>query len=296
MLSWPTSLRCPSLPLMLPVRPPNPQPARVDRLDCRPEGPPQLSVFRYERLPSTNQVVWELLAAGVEPPFAATARYQTAGRGQWGRTWVSEPGGLYLSAIIATPPAPQSDRTAALPLTLAVAWGIAATFQSLNIPVQLKWPNDLLLSNRKLGGILCQQRQRGQQTPAATAIGVGINWANAVPPQAIALNPWLERRARARRNLASERIASLERLLQLTLQGIYRGHNRYQCGNASNLLNSYQELLTTLEQPVTIDGRVGIVRGVASDGRLRIGFLDTGEEILQLPGTVRLGYPRADRT
>lgn len=281
-------------PVPLPT-PPNPE--GLERLDCQPEGP-QLPAYRYGRVSSTNQVAGELLAAGIKPPFAVVARCQSAGRGQWGRTWTSEPGGLYVSTVLVPPPSREGGQPAptpmgGLPLTLAVAWGIASAFRAAAIPVQLKWPNDLLLADRKLGGILCQQRQRGRQARTATIVGVGVNWANVVPPEAIALEPWLKQH-RLYHEETNPGEMSLDRLLQLTQRGIYRGHNQFWCGNNIYLLDSYEKLLTSLEQPVTIGGRTGIVRGIAPDGRLRIGFLDTEEEILQLPGTVRLGYPRAD--
>jgi len=283
---------------VLPISLPTPNPERIDLLDCQPEGPPLLA-YRYDRVASTNQVAGDLLADGVKPPFAVVARCQSAGRGQWGRTWASELGGLYVSTVLAAPPA--GDRgaqttytpTGGLPLTLAVAWGIASVLRAKAIPVRLKWPNDLLLADRKLGGILCQQRWRGQKSQPVTVIGVGINWKNVVPEGAIALEPWLKHHCPNHERTGLE-LTSPNGLLQLTQQGIYQGYNQFWYGDKNYLLDSYEKLLTSLEQPVTIGGRTGIVRGIAPDGRLRIGFLDTEEEILQLPGTARLGYPRAD--
>ncbi|MEO0946867.1 MAG: biotin--[acetyl-CoA-carboxylase] ligase [Cyanobacteria bacterium J06641_5] len=266
---------------MPPVSPPTPD--RVDLVDCQPEGP-QLPVYRCGRISSTNQVAWDLLAAGVGPPFAVAAWCQSAGRGQWGRTWMSEPGGLYVSTVLAVPPTvDRSQQTQSspsrLPLTLAVAWGIASALRALAIPVQLKWPNDLFITNRKLGGVLCQQRQRGPQPYPTTVVGVGINWANAVPPGAIALEPWLQQH-RPNDEGTNPGITSLDGLLQLVQRGIYRGHNQFWDGDANYLLDSYEKLLTSLKQPVTIGEHTGIVRGVAPDGRLRIGFPDTEAEIL----------------
>lgn len=260
-----------------------PEPEATDCIACRAVGPP-VPVYRYGELPSTNQAAWELLAAGVKPPFAAIARCQTAGRGQWGRSWQSEPGGLYLSAVAAWP-----NRAAdGLLLTLAVAWGIATTLRDLKIPVQLKWPNDLILDGRKLGGILCQQRVRGQRASSVTVIGVGIDWANPVPPVAIALQPWL---VQANKTSA---IASLEQLLHLALRGIYRGCDLDWGQNPNSFLHSYQNLLTSVKQPVTIGGRTGLVCGVAPDGRLRVSFPDSSVEILQSPGAARLDYSCQD--
>lgn len=257
---------------------------RAGCLDCRPEGP-LLPLYRFDCLPSTNAIVWELLAAGAMVPFAAIARRQSAGRGQWGRTWQSEPGGLYLSVLMAAPMVSGREAAAGLHLTLAAAWGIATQLRAAAVPVSLKWPNDLVIAGRKLGGILCQQRTRGRQPRPEIAVGVGINWDNPVPPVAIALKPFLDRRTEA----AS--IGSDEQLLQLVLRGLFRGSDRYRRTGTELLAHSYPKLLTSQGRTVTIGGREGTVVGVAPDGCLRLYFPDTGEERLQVPGTVSLGYP-----
>lgn len=255
------------------------------KLDCRPEGP-VLALYCYDLVPSTNDIVWDLLAAGAVPPFAAIARCQSAGRGQWGRVWQSEPGGLYCTLLISAPPVLGREAVAGLHLTLTAAWGITSMLRALGLPVAIKWPNDLILSGRKLGGILCQQRVRGSQPRPEIAIGVGINWNNVVPPVAIALRSFLQEK-----NYPSEAF-SHERLLQFVLRGIFEGCSYYKREGAGRLLASYQKLLTSKGQTTTISGREGIVTGVAPDGRLRLRFLDSeGGEILQAPGTLDLGYP-----
>lgn len=91
---------------------------------------------------------------------------QRAGQGQHGRVWHSEPGGLYLSVWLGSPPLHYS----LLELTLALGWGIAGRLrQNLGIPLRLKWPNDLVVVDEqrpdsllKLGGILVQSRFGGR--------------------------------------------------------------------------------------------------------------------------------------
>ncbi|MFS8781838.1 biotin--[acetyl-CoA-carboxylase] ligase, partial [Synechococcus sp. R6-7] len=90
---------------------------------------------------------------------------QRAGQGQHGRVWHSQPGGLYLSVWLGSPPLHHS----LLELTLALGWGIAGCLrQNLGIPLRLKWPNDLVVVDEqrpdsllKLGGILVQSRFGG---------------------------------------------------------------------------------------------------------------------------------------
>ncbi len=165
----------------------------------------------FEILESTNQTLWELLEEGAVPGTFITATRQTSGRGQWGRRWQSEPGGLYLSWAIA----PNLPTAQAILLTLSSAWGIATLLRRYGFPVAIKWPNDLILRGRKLGGILTETRiHQGIITQAV--IGVGLNWANPVPETGITLQEEFYRDGNPGE-------FSLEHLLALTLRGLVSG-------------------------------------------------------------------------
>lgn len=181
----------------------------------------------FERLGSTNTTLWDLMAQGASPGTAVIAAQQDAGRGQWGRTWCSALGGLYLSVAIAPHiPASQTQE-----LTICSAWGVAHRLRAAQIPVVLKWPNDLFLEGYKLGGILTETAiQQGQIHQAV--IGIGLNWQNRVPPEGINLQGVL--------NLRSEpTIHSLEMLAALTLQGLEAGYQRWQREGIEALLPDY---------------------------------------------------------
>src|SRR4051794_17490868 len=90
---------------------------------------------------------------------AVVAEGQTGGRGARGRPWHSPPGGLWLS-VLYRPPAPGGLELLSLRLGLLVAAELEAAIPGL--PVMLKWPNDLMLRDRKLGGILCEARWQGE--------------------------------------------------------------------------------------------------------------------------------------
>ena len=108
-----------------------------------------LSILLFERIPSTNQIVWDSLEQGHKGLLIAIASEQSAGRGQWGRSWQSEQGGLYLSLGLPMEMAIQQGPH----ITLWSAWGIAESLRQQEIAVYLKWPNDLILEKKKLGGI-----------------------------------------------------------------------------------------------------------------------------------------------
>ena len=121
---------------------------------------------------------------------------QTAGRGRGGHTWHSEPGtpqepaGLYMTALISPPIPMQSALSLSLRVAIAVQSAIAATY-GFRVPaeIDIRWPNDLLLNGRKVGGILIDTASN-PATPTEPAtlrhavIGIGINLNHATfPPE-----------------------------------------------------------------------------------------------------------------
>jgi BirA family transcriptional regulator, biotin operon repressor / biotin---[acetyl-CoA-carboxylase] ligase len=131
---------------------------------------------------STERELERRLGAGLLPPVALLAQQQRHGHGQQGRLWQSPPGGVWLSAALPWPAAPEGSAS----LALAAALGIALQLERLGLRPQIKWPNDLLLDGRKLAGILPRLRWRGGQVRYAQ-LGVGINGVNRVPEGAINL-------------------------------------------------------------------------------------------------------------
>lgn len=130
----------------------------------------------FEAASSTNDVGKEiaetLLADGTEvPPTVIVARRQTAGRGRGSRVWIS-PGdtGLALSLLLPWSEGPERVR---LPIRIGVilARGLLARF---GLDVRLKWPNDLVLGRKKLGGILVEAHADGNGGGYAV-VGIGLN-------------------------------------------------------------------------------------------------------------------------
>lgn len=125
--------------------------------------------------PSTNDlgkiIIERALAESEEIRLTViVAGEQTAGRGRGGHTWASLPGALALSAIVPWPEGPNRIR---LPIETGVllARGLSAAF---GIDVRLKWPNDLLVERKKLGGLLIEARSNDEGEGWAV-IGFGLN-------------------------------------------------------------------------------------------------------------------------
>lgn len=121
-----------------------------------PRGTSLPNIHYFDSLISTNQTAWELLEQGEPSGTVVIAGQQTAGRGQWGRQWQSSQGGLFLSKIVEL----NLPVTQQAQLSISSAWGIATILRDRSCPVQLKWPNDLILNQRKLGGILTEPKFR----------------------------------------------------------------------------------------------------------------------------------------
>ena len=135
-------------------------------------------LYRYERVGSTMDVIHQLAAEGAGAGTIVLAGEQLEGRGSRGRSWHSPPGGLWLSALF-RPPVAAGTEVISLRVGLAVA---EALERLVSCPIHLKWPNDLMLKERKVGGILCEARWQGGML-AWVAAGVGLNVRNQIPAE-----------------------------------------------------------------------------------------------------------------
>ncbi len=129
--------------------------------------------MRLDSVDSTNEQARRLAAEGGAVPVWIWARTQTAGRGRVGRKWVSRQGNLFCTLLMhqATPPRERAQ------LSFVTALAVARALESL-APVlrpRLKWPNDVLLNGRKVGGVLLESFPGAGQAAFYLAVGVGVN-------------------------------------------------------------------------------------------------------------------------
>lgn len=119
----------------------------------------------YDSVPSTNDLARDLPAW-----TAVTARSQTAGRGRFGRSFVSEEGGLWISAVLPTEGGPARWNG----FSLMVGNYLRKMLHDLGIPEsRLRWPNDLMVGTKKMGGLLIEQGRNETLT-----VGLGLNVQN----------------------------------------------------------------------------------------------------------------------
>jgi BirA family transcriptional regulator, biotin operon repressor / biotin---[acetyl-CoA-carboxylase] ligase len=128
-------------------------------------------VVLFDEVTSTLDVAHPLARDGALDGTLILAERQTAGRGRSGRAWASEEGAGIWSTLIARP----TDEAALEVLSLRVGLAVARALEAFTSnEIRLKWPNDLVLDDGKLGGILIESRWREERVDWV-AIGIGIN-------------------------------------------------------------------------------------------------------------------------
>jgi BirA family biotin operon repressor/biotin-[acetyl-CoA-carboxylase] ligase len=132
------------------------------------------AIIHYETVTSTNDIARDLALKKAPEGTVVIAGNQTAGRGRLGRRWESpSDGGLYLSVILR----PQVSPSASTIITLACAVAVANTLiNEFDVAADIKWPNDVLASGRKICGILVEAAiEAGEVQHVVAGIGVNLN-------------------------------------------------------------------------------------------------------------------------
>lgn len=130
------------------------------------------SVISYNKVDSTNIIAYELAKKGVKEGTVILADEQVKGKGRQGRHWSSpSKGGIYMSCILRPSIAPSEISRITLLAAVAVAQAIR-DFSSLEVTI--KWPNDIMIAQKKLCGILTEMKAE-QDSVDFVVLGIGIN-------------------------------------------------------------------------------------------------------------------------
>ena len=158
------------------------------------------NIEHYTWTESTNDNAWELIEEGAVEGTVVITDKQTAGKGRAGRDWVTTPGKSLTASLILNPSV-NSRLSGWFPLLTGVAV-VDALFE-LGLESKLKWPNDIMVSNRKLGGILCESRIQGKILEWVV-IGIGLNindLENELPKELQATSFFMEKSSSTQREL-----------------------------------------------------------------------------------------------
>lgn len=131
-----------------------------------PEG---FHIHHYKEVSSTNEEALDLIERGISNETVIIADKQTEGRGRTGKSWVSPEGNFYASLIINQ----ETDVSKLTELTFVTALAVGNTLLSFisDSNVQHKWPNDILIDDKKISGILLEKKSNSNWL----IIGIGIN-------------------------------------------------------------------------------------------------------------------------
>jgi len=171
--------------------------------------------------PSTIDIAWAWLRADGPEGGVVMAERQTRGRGRAGRCWVSPRGGLWMSVLAR--PGMRAAEGGRLGIGLALAAAEAVARES-GCPVGLKWPNDVFLAGRKVGGVLVEtESEGGRITGAVLSLGLNVNLAGADLPEETRAQATSLREVTGRSHnlarLAAEVLGGLERMWPEVITG-----------------------------------------------------------------------------
>ncbi len=220
--------------------------------------------YVYDILPSTNSHAWQLRRENIRPPFIVIAKQQTAGKGQRGNIWRSPPGGLYLSMVLEL----NLSVKYIAHLSPFIVYGIVTELRKFEIPVQIKWLNDLILEGQKLGGILCETKT-DKNMIKEVVIGVGINYKNKIFDYGISLNNYYQK-------TNNVTIKSINKLVKIVTLGIIKGYDKYLKLGINYLINSYNDLMYNINEKVLFQQIKGQILGINSQSNLQVKIISLG--------------------
>jgi len=251
--------------------------------EAGPAGTRFAEIRRFAELDSTNRYLVDVARDAPHAGLVAVAEYQTAGRGRLDRRWEAPPGANLLASVLLVPSMP-ADQLHLCSVVVALT-AADACHRAAAIDTEMKWPNDLMVGDRKLAGILAETVPLNTEGDARTAsravvVGVGVNvgWPPADGEQSDHAVP-AELRGRAtsiRRETGGD--VDPRRLLELLLEELEpRLVALDERDGRLSLAQEYRVRCSTLGQRVRVlladDETVGTAMDITPEGHL---LVDTG--------------------
>ncbi len=198
---------------------------------------------------STNAVARQLAERGVGEGTVVVAEEQTRARGRMGRAFITGQGGVWMSLILK----PSIDPAHASSITLLAAVSVAKALRGAGLEAVIKWPNDVLVSGKKICGILTEMNAEADAVHFII-LGIGVNVNNEVP---------LETATTMKAELGREvgRVKFLQSLLE-TLEADYL---TFREEGFTPILWSWRRYSDTLGRMVEVTSQEGVVQGLAQD-------------------------------
>ena len=212
---------------------------------------------------STNLWIKRLAKEGAPEGTLALAEFQSAGRGRLGRSWEVPEGTSVMMSILLRPKfEPQYAPT----LTLVMGMAVAKAVKSLGFDVSIKWPNDVVVSHKKICGILTEMGVRNGKIDYAV-IGVGIN---------VNIKEFPEEMADKATSLYLESGKEFDRsqIPGLVMEAFEEYYEKFAATcDLSGLKEEYESILANYNQPVRVLAKEpyeGVARGITDGGELLV--------------------------
>lgn len=213
---------------------------------------------------STNLWVKALAKEGAPEGTLAVTEFQTAGRGRLGRSWTAPEGSSVMMSLLLRP---EFEPQYASMLTLVMGLSVAQAAGCLGLDVSIKWPNDAVLSHRKICGILTEMSvENGKIREVVIGVGINVNL-EAVPEelQDKATSLYLETGMKYDRN----------QVIGLVMKRFEENYERFiRTCDLSLLLDDYNRLLANREQQVRVLDKnqpyEGMAHGINEKGELLV--------------------------
>ncbi len=221
--------------------------------------------LNFDTLPSTNEYALDLLAKS--KPSEGTvisALHQTAGRGQYGSRWDSEGGKAITLSVIFRPVFLNISRQFDLNIAVALAVHDILRKNAPDVDLHVKWPNDIYIGHKKLGGILIQNAISNKKI-ASSVVGIGLNInQKEFPPELPNPTSLL---------LSIGREYDRDTLIQDLCKSLEARYLQLKAGKIEALKNDYYQALYNFQIPAKYERAngqqfVGIITGVSPEGRL----------------------------
>ncbi|MGH9352078.1 MAG: biotin--[acetyl-CoA-carboxylase] ligase [Terriglobia bacterium] len=237
-------------------------------------------IIHYFVAGSTNTLALRFASDGAPHGTVVVAEEQSAGRGRFGRSWYSEKSaGIYASVILRPPLAPSAASILTLMASLAVYQAVA---DLTGLAPDIRWPNDLLLGGKKVGGILTEMNAELDRVHAVV-VGIGLNVNHQNMPAEI-------RPVATSLRMASGKVYSRVQLLAGLLRQLQHFY-RILLGQGSGAIAQAWEQRSTFARGKRVRVKTGggeslaVTEGLESSGALRLKF-DDGRAAALVSGEV----------
>ena len=221
------------------------------------------TVHFAREMDSTNLWIKRLAKEGAPEGTLALAEYQSAGRGRLGRSWEVPEGTSVMMSILLRP---KFEPQFAPMLTLVMGMAVAKAVKDLGFDVSIKWPNDVVVSHKKICGILTEMGVLDGKIDYAV-IGVGIN---------VNIREFPEEMADKATSLYLESGREFDRsqVPGLVMEAFEKYYEEFiKTCDLSGLKEEYESILANYDQPVRVLAKEpyeGIARGITNGGELLV--------------------------